>query len=339
MNVANKLGNPEPKRVIILRALQLGDLLCAVPAFRALRSALPDAVITLVGLPWARSFVERFNYYLDDFIEFPGFPGFPERAPQIDRFPAFISEIQWLEFDLSIQMQGSGGIANSLIELFGARRNAGFYLPGQYCPDDELFLSYPVHEPEVWRHLRLMEFLGFELEGDDLEFPIYAQDWAKFHLLKETYGLQPGQYACVHPGSRAHDRRWSIDRFAAVADGLAERGLRVVLTGTHEESHLTAAVANRMLAPMVDLAGLTDLGTMAALISSSRVLVCNDTGVSHIAAALRTPSVVLFSASDPERWAPRNQVRHRIVAWASAAIPGVVLAEVDALLHREQAYA
>lgn len=327
-----RLGHHIPQRIVIFRALQLGDLLCAVPAFRALRAALPDAEITLVSLPWARNFVDRFDVYLDDFLEFPGFPGFPEQRSHVHRLPQFLSEVQWLSYDLALQMQGSGGIANSLIELFGARLTAGFYLPGQYCPDENLFLEYPEGEPEILRHLRLMEFLGFPLQGDTLEFPLSERDWMDFDALREQYGLQMGRYACVHPGSRSVDRRWPPDRFAAIAEGLVERGFQVVLTGTQDEAQITRAVAALSRAPLIDLAGKTSLGAVGALVSGAGLVVCNDTGISHLAAALCTPSVVLFSSSDPQRWAPLNRRMHRVVEDATRLTPEGVLVEVDELL-------
>ena len=128
-----------PHNIVILRALQLGDLLCTVPAFRALRTAFPQAHIALVGLPWAQAFVGRFSHYLDEFIEFPGWPGLPEQNPRIEQIPTFLKEMQGRHFDLALQMQGSGYHTNPLVTLFGARQSAGFYTPGQYQPEAGFF--------------------------------------------------------------------------------------------------------------------------------------------------------------------------------------------------------
>jgi ADP-heptose:LPS heptosyltransferase len=309
-----RLGESYPRQIALFRALPgLGDMLCAVPAMRALRAALPEAKITLIGLPWAEIFVQRFHAYLDGFIEFPGHPGLPDRIPQLRQFPAFLADIQAHDFDWVVQMHGNGNLINPLAVLLAARRTAGFYVPGRYCPDPDCFLPYPEHEPEVWRLLRLMEFLGIPNQGDNLEFPLGSADWQELHALEEAQGLQPGGYVCVHPGASVTERCWPPERFAAVADTLVESGLQVVLTGTSRETVLTEQIARMMKHRPVNLAGRTSLGALGALLSQACLLVCNDTGVSHLAAALKVPSVVIFSQSDPDRWAPLDRERHRIL--------------------------
>jgi len=328
-----RLGEPPPRRVVVLRALQLGDLLCAVPAFRALRAALPGAEIVLAGLPWARSFAERYAGYLDGFREFPGSPGLPERAPDLPAVPPFLAAVQAERFDLALQMHGSGVVTNPLTVLFGARQSAGFFVPGQFCPDPERLLPYPDDLPEVRRCLCLTEFLGVPPRGEDLEFPLTEEDRRAFDAIAAAEGLHAGAYVCVHPGARAVVRRWPPGHFAAVADALAASGLRVVLTGSREEAELTRAVGAAMGAPALDLAGRTGLGPLAALLRSARLLVCNNTGVAHLAAALRVPSVVYFhEQAEVDRWGPLDRQRHRVVCGAAVA-PGQVLEQARELLR------
>jgi ADP-heptose:LPS heptosyltransferase len=69
-----------------------------------------------------------------------------------------------------------------------------------------------------------------------------------------------------------------------------------------------------MQARSIDLAGKTTLGGLAALVARARLVVCNDTGVSHLAAALRTPTVVIASGSDTRRWSPVDRTLHRVLA-------------------------
>lgn len=326
------------ENIAVFRALQLGDLLCAIPALRALRTAFPHTHITLVGLPWAFEFVRRFQSYLDAFISFPGFPGLPEQIPDIRHIPPYVTAMQSRNFDLAIQMQGSGGIANSLMALWGAKRYAGFCLPGEYSPGEDFFLEYPEHGSEVSRHLRLMEFLGLPLQGDELEFPLYDEDWAGLQQVRNKFDLRE-KYVCIHPGARAAERRWPAAHFASVADGLAALGYQVVLTGTHEERYLTAAVAASMKTPVIDLAGETGLGTLGALVSQARLVLSNDTGMSHVAAAVQTPSVVLFATPDPERWGPQNRRLHKVVRQAMGLMPAEILSLAENHLEETEVYA
>lgn len=327
-----------PHKVIILRALQLGDMLCAVPAIRSLHAAFPEAHLTLVGLPWAADFVKRFSHYLHDFIAFPGWPGLPEREPQVRSIPGFLRSIQGQHYDLALQMHGSGLITNPLIELFGARHTAGFYLPGQYIPGDH-FSVYPEGEHEVRTFLQLMESLGIPSQGEDLEFPVTDEEQASFERFRAANGLEEGSYICLHPGARFVGRRWTPEKFARVGDALVKMGYRIIVTGTTAERELTDAVVRAMHTPALDAAGQTDLGTLALLLSKARLLISNDTGVSHVAAAFHTPSVILFTVSDPNRWRPLNHHLHRVVSNAYEASPKDVLAVAEPLLRAERRHA
>jgi ADP-heptose:LPS heptosyltransferase len=303
----------QPQRILVFRALVLGDMLCMIPALRALRRAYPQANVTLVSLPWAREFVARFPMYFDDFLEFPGFPGLPERVFDVVNFPDFLKTVHHRRFDLALQMHGSGSFVNPLTVMFNARRSAGFYLPGEYCPDAETYLPYPEDVSEVWRHLRLMQHLGIPLDGDELELPVFAKDRSEFEQLPESLLLQDSPYVCIHPGARYLSRRWPAERYAQVGDLLVAEGYRVVITGATSEAPLADAVSQAMTQPHLNLAGKTTLGTLAVLLQGTRLLISNDTGVSHVAAALKVPSVVVVTGSDPQRWAPLNRQLHQLV--------------------------
>ncbi|MDB5760610.1 MAG: hypothetical protein JWM30_3899, partial [Burkholderia sp.] len=207
------------RRIVVFRALQLGDLLCAVPALRALRRAAPQAHITLVGLPWASSFVTRYSMLVDDLMVFPGYPGMPEVEPEPEALPRFLESARARAFDLAIQLHGSGVLTNPLTLALGARRNAGLYAAGQPCPDADTFIQWIPEEHEVLRYLRLMSHLGVASDGEHLAFPLLPDDHAE--CARIAPGLEPGTYVCVHPGARMPSRRWPPQRFAEVADGLA----------------------------------------------------------------------------------------------------------------------
>jgi ADP-heptose:LPS heptosyltransferase len=221
----------------------------------------------------------------------------------------------------------------------GARETAGFYLPGEYCPEPDRYVVYPAHEPEIWRHLTLMAYLGIPLRGDHLEFPIHEQDRIELSHLASAAGITRDRYVCVHPGASSCDKCWPAEHFAAAADWFSQRGYQVILTGSKEETDLTASVRAAMQSPAVDLAGKTSLGTLGALIEGAHLLLSNDTGVAHIAAALETPSVILFTNSEHRRWAPLNKDLHRTIPQAKDAQLDDVMAETETLLEKGKSYA
>lgn len=298
-------------RIAVFRALQIGDLLVAVPALRALRHSRPDAHITLIGLPWAQDFVRRFGY-CDELLVFPGLPGLPEQRANDDALQAFYAEARARRFDLALQMHGSGELTNAVVLRLGARETAGFRPTAHDVPAH--FLEWDAREPETDHYLRLVRALGIETCGAHLEFPIsVAESRQAAALLARHLPFAQEPYVCIHPGARLPSRRWPAERFAAVADALAALGYGIVLTGTQEEAEVTAAVRDAMRRPAIDLAGRTSLGAFAALLRDARLVVCNDTSTSHIARALRTPAVVISCGADVRRWQPLDHPPHRVL--------------------------
>jgi ADP-heptose:LPS heptosyltransferase len=292
-------------------------MLCAIPAIRSLRHAFPQAEIVLIGLPWATSFVQRFNLYFNRCIVFPGYPGLPEQPFSPAAWEQFKAVMEQEQFDMVLQMQGNGSIVNDMLLQLPAKQLAGFYRRDR-CPDDprlplDLFVAYPEGKHEIERHLILMKHLGIPDQGTDLEFPIHPEEEAELERIAPFAKDTP--YVCVHPGSRDANRQWPPAYFAKLADHCAANGYRVVLTGTKDELHIVDNVIQHMQYQPVNLAGKTALGVVAALIQKSRLLISNCTGVSHIAAATRTPSFIISMDGEPERWGPLNRSLHLVTDW------------------------
>jgi ADP-heptose:LPS heptosyltransferase len=325
------------RKIAIFRALQLGDMLCAIPALRAIRKTFPHASVTLIGLPWQRGFVKRFSQYIDDFVEFPGWPGLPERQYEISEVMSFLSRVQQMSFDLVIQMQGNGYIVNPMCMLFGARYVAGLRKAEDYEPQEGLFAVMEEKEHEISRFMRIVEQIGGVTDGTELEFPILDEELHSYGRLVEKLNLRRGSYVCIHPGARDPRRRWDPCNFARVGDALVSKGYTVLLTGSQDEAEVLDEVERCMHVPVVNLVkqcGHVGIGELAMLIRDSCGLFSNDTGVSHIASAHRVRSVIIFSAwSDPDRWAPLNRNLHRVVlAEESKNIPYVlntVISHID----------
>lgn len=321
------------RSVAVFRALQLGDMLCAIPALRALRRAVPHAHITLVGLPWARQFADRFAAYVDGFVPFPGHPLLPEQQVRHDEVTAFYADMCGRGFSLALQMHGSGDISNEIVTGFGAQAMAGFTGGDPVCTERTALLPWPRTGAEPERLLDLVGKLGAPPAGDGLEFPLTAADHDELHDSGVAAGLVPGTYICIHPGARHRDKCWPPERFAEVADQLADEfRLGVVLTGSGAEAELASQVARRMHNKTLNAAAPISIGAMAALMSGARLLICNDTGVSHIAAGLKLKSVVVFSKADIARWSPLDSHNHRCIWDPDAERASAVLQHARALL-------
>lgn len=318
------------EKIAIFRALFLGDMLMTVPAFRALRQRFPKAEITLIGLPWAAAFLEHIDGAIDRLVEFQGYPGIAEVPVDAVRTQRFLAEQQAYGYDLALQLHGDGTISNGFVAALNARISLGFARPD----DKRLSLSLPYSDEanEVMRWLDLLAVLGITNSDPTLSFSISAAGHARAAILLAPLYARPMPLIGLHAGAKDPARRWPLERFAALGDALhAIFGAQIVLTAAEHERDLTAAVRARMQAPVLDLTGRTDLDTLAAVLSRLDLLVSNDTGASHMAAAIRTPSVVLFGPTHPTRFAPLDRERHRVV-------DAVALAQIGVDLHHALAH-
>lgn len=316
------------EKIAIFRALQLGDILCSIPAIRALRLAKPHASITFIGLAHTESLIKRFSHYIDDFIAFPGYPGLPEQPYDGEKFNQFVQEIASRKFDIILQMQGNGSIVNNMLASLSAGNIAGFCMRPH--EQNEQMLLYPDKIHEIQRHLTLMRHLGISNSDTRLEFPITEHDRIDFMQL--NLPLQTDNYMVVHPGSRGEWRQWPAFYFANIADHCVEKGYAVVLTGTKAEKEITEQVASLMQHPCINLCGKTSLGVVAILIERCKALVCNCTGVSHLAAALGKKSVVISMDGEPDRWAPLDRLQHHTLDWTKNPDYHLVFRAVKRLL-------
>ena len=348
------------RRIAVFRALQLGDLIQAVPALRALRAAFPHAEITLIGLPWASSFVQRFSRYLDRFVEFAGYPGIAEREVSPERTARFIEEQRSYGYDLAIQMHGSGRTSNRFVCELGARMTAG-YFEGHDRGTLTFAAPYPGDQPEVYRNLGLARLLGCSAGDPTLEFPLEESDYAEAAALLPRIGdsllpvenrepvgtrfIASAPDRCsheadaihrvptgshkdgellvgIHAGARPPSRRWPASYFATLADELVRLwDAQIILTGSTDELSIVRSVEEHMTARAVNLAGKTSPGGLAAIIDTLDLFISNDTGPAHIANALGTPGITIFGPADYRRWAPLDQSLHRVVRHAVACSP------------------
>lgn len=277
------------RRLAVLRALKLGDLLLAVPALQALRRRFAQAEITLISLPWASEFAARYHECVDRFVKFAGYPGIreAENAP-LDEMERFLAEQRAYEYDLVIQMHGSGHVSNLCALAFDGRETAGYYdehgagraLSPYATPRLTYAEPYPYDEPEVMRNLGLARMLGCDNLDPTLEFPLMEADHAEAQMLLGVSAADDRPMVGIHAGASIPARRWPVERFAALADHLAQEwNARIVLTGGPDEIAIAQEVARHMetagQTPLL-VAGKTSLGGLAALLACHSSIMPSD---------------------------------------------------------------
>jgi histidinol-phosphate phosphatase family protein len=300
------------RRVLVARLDSMGDALLSGPAVRAV--AASGARVTMLcsprGAPAARMLPGVADVMVWDS------PWISAEAPAVtaEGIRRLVQEVAARRFDEAVILtsfhQSPLPLA-LLLRLAGLRRIGGASVdhPGSLLdvrlrPGEDL----PEDIPESQRALRIAAECGFPLPGADAGLLGVRCATAAQRL--------PRRYVVLHPGASAPARRWSVSGFAGVASALAHLGVHVVVTGDADERELAGTVAGNT---GIDLGGRLTLPELAGVLAGADVVVCGNTGPAHLAAAVGTPVVSLFSPVVPA------------VRWAPYGVPHIVLGEQDAV--------
>jgi ADP-heptose:LPS heptosyltransferase len=272
------------RRLLVLRALGLGDLLTAVPALRGLRRAYPRHRIEL-AMPRALEPLARHTGAVDAVVDAAG----------LGPLPAAVSGA-----DLAVNLHGCGPQSHRRLLDRGPERLLAF--AHRDVPESADGPRWRDQEHEVARWCRLLTENGIPADPDDLR-------------LTRPPGLRDPTLTVIHPGAASGSRRWPADRWARVAAAEWRRGHRVVVTGSAGERRLCTAITRAAgLPPDASVAGRTGPMELLRLVAAAARVVCGDTGVAHVATAVATPSVILFGPTPPALWGPPPDPRH-VVLW------------------------
>ncbi|MDH7461329.1 glycosyltransferase family 9 protein [Chitinophagaceae bacterium 26-R-25] len=318
-------------KIAIFRALPLGDLLSAVPAFRALRTAFPDAEIALISKSAASAFVSRFPQYINRLIEFPGYEVMKEPKTDVHTFLHFVQMMRHEKFDLILQMHNDGTGINEMVFLFGAASVAGFY-PKEHPSHTDLFIAYDESKTTTDRLLQLLNHLGIETNNNKLEFPLTEKDYQEFeHLLLPVYYRK---FICIHPGARGIWRQWPPRYFALIANYFVEQGYTLLITGTKEDVAINNEVIKYIRYPVIDLTGKTSLGVWGVLVKNALMVVSNCTAMAQMAIAFETPSIVVNVDDTCDELEKLNKKKHVFFDWQKHPQVDKVFMQVVLMLNK-----
>ncbi|MER5214433.1 glycosyltransferase family 9 protein [Streptomyces sp. NPDC002838] len=276
---------PRP-RLLVLRALGLGDLLAGVPALRALRRAFPGHELVLAA-PAELAPVAAATGAVDLLL--------PASAPG----RAVPRSLDWTgpPPDVAVDLHGNGPPSHHLLMDLRPIRLLAFAHPATPEVDGP---QWRPEEHERVRWCRLLRWYGIDADPTDLRLP-----------RPPVPSPAPGAVV-LHPGAGAPSRCWPVERYATVAAPLRARGRRVVVTGGAGESALVADLARRADLPDTDVFGDgLPFDRLSALVADAHAVVSGDTGIAHLAVAQAAPSVTLFGPVPPSRWGPPAHPRHR----------------------------
>jgi ADP-heptose:LPS heptosyltransferase len=292
-------------RIVVLRALGLGDFLTAVPAYRAILRAFRrdrvDLAAPAVFTPLARLLGE---------LHVNEARGLNPLDPSL-----------W-DADVAINLHGTGPQSHRLLLQSRPRKLLAY--SHQEVPESARGPTHDANEHEVERWCRLVRAFGIEADSRELDLP----------RPPVTVPKRFRDATLLHVGAGAGARRWPAARWGRIATELTRAGERVLVTAGEQEVQMAHDVARQAhVSPTRVLAGRTTLLELAAVVAAAKRVVCTDTGVAHLATAYRIPSVVLFGPSAPSVWGPPpDRTWHRVLWSGSTGNPNA--AETDVALMR-----
>jgi len=283
--------------ILLIKPSSLGDIVHALPTAAALRRRFPSASLTwLVKRQWA------------DVLEASAFRVLPVDL-SLSGWPEAVRSVRAGQFDLVVDLQGLfrsailGWLSRAPMRVGFANGREGspwFYTQRVGVPDPT------VHA--VDRYLLIARALGAVVqEPQALEFALAKDTAAEKRLGQLLTSLSISRatpVVALNAGARWPTKQWSPVSFAQVADQLQKEGIRVAVIGGPDETDPGHAVVRHMTTSPIDLVGKTSIKDLIALLRRSCLLITNDSGPMHLAAALNTPVVALFGPTDPGRTGP-----------------------------------
>ncbi|MEK7476298.1 MAG: glycosyltransferase family 9 protein [Candidatus Coatesbacteria bacterium] len=291
------------RSLVFIKLDHLGDVIMATPILRALHAWVPEARITMVVRPATADLAARLPGVAEVLTaDVPWIRPGSGVSANLGACLALARTLRARRFDLAVDLRYHNRLDSLLLSLSGARARLGFDAGGfgfgiSHCA------RWPREGHEAGRMAGALREFGVPVEDLAPEFPVTAADVA---AAAHRAGRKGG-YVAVHVGAGNAVKRWMPERFAWVGRELAAR-LRApvaVLAGPGEESHGEPLVRALPKASCLDLRGRLGLFELAAVIKGARLFVGNDGGPGHVAAAIGTPSVIVFSGTnEASEWMP-----------------------------------
>ena len=300
------IDNLSPARILIIKPSAIGDVVHALPILNLVRKKWPAARISWLVTPACAGLLEG-HPQLDEVILFDRKTlGAIWRRPwlwlELQRFTRSLRE---RKFDLVIDLQGlfrSGWLAKKTrapvrVGFANARELAWIFYTHR-VPIDTM------EQHAVSRYLTVARFIGCDDSPLQFHFATTEKDreYAK-DLIGADKNPDLTEYAVLLPGTNWLTKRWPIERFAALVDPLRQRGLACVVAGGPDTTEMA-----RHIPGAIDVTGKTSLRQLTALLEGAALVVANDSGPMHIAAALGRPLVTPFGPTNPVRTGPYGRM-------------------------------